>query len=458
MSGPARSELRELIALALPIVGGFVGNQLMGVVDNVMVGRLGAAAIGGAGIGGGIYNAISIVAMGCVMGIDPLVSQAVAAGEHRTARRTYWQGVRVALLASVPLVVVILLAAPAILGPLRVEPAVAEETRRYLWGRAWNTVPVALFAAARSYVQAAGYARAVVAWTIVANVLNFVFDAVLIYGDATLERLGLPPIGLPALGVFGAGLASTLAATLSLAVLWYAISKMPAPDDPLRRRADPATMRQIVALGLPVGLQMLVEISAFALASALSGRIGQVAAAGNQIALILASMTFMVPLGIATATSVRVGQAVGRGDVRGTRRAGFAGFTASTAFMAVSALAFIVWPRSLARLITDQPDVLAAAVPLVRVAALFQLFDGIQVTAAGALRGAGDTRSTFLANLAGHFVIGLPIAIGLAFGVGLGATGLWWGLSAGLTAVALILGGRFLSLSARPIARIRVNM
>ncbi len=126
--------------------------------------------------------------------------------------------------------------------------------------------------------------------------------------------------------------------------------------------------------------------------------------------------------------------------------------------MSFAALAFIVAAEPLARLITDQPEVVAAAVPLVRVAALFQLFDGIQVTAAGALRGTGDTKSTFLANLFGHFTLGLPIAVVLAFPVGLGATGLWWGLSAGLTAVALILGTRFLALSARAIEPIRVNM
>src|SRR5215470_8869183 len=450
-------ELRALVRLALPIVGGFVGVQLMTVVDNIMVGRLGAAAIGGAGIGGGIYNALSIVAMGCAMGIDPLVAQAIAAGEHAAARRTYWQGVRVALLVGAPMIVVILLA-PMALGPLRVDPATAAETRSYLWGRAWNTLPVALLGAARSYVQASGFAHAIVVWTIVANVLNFIFDAIFIYGDATLHAIGLPSIGLPAMGVFGAGLASSVSATLALIDLWLAVAKVPAPDDPTLRRLDVPLARRILALGLPVGLQLLVEVTAFAAASALSGRIGQIAAAGNQVALTLAAMTFMVPLGISNATSVRVGQAVGRLDAPGARRAGVAGFTASAAFMSFAALAFLVAAEPLARLITDQPEVVATAVPLIRVAALFQLFDGIQVTAAGALRATSDTKSTFLANLFGHFALGLPIAVGLAFPVGLGATGLWWGLSAGLTAVALILGARFLSVSARAIEPIRVNM
>lgn len=457
MAGTFAHDLRALVRLSVPIVGGFVGVQLMTVVDNIMVGRLGAAAIGGAGIGGGIYNALSIVAMGCAMGIDPVVAQAIAAGEHAAARRTYWQGVRVALLVGVPMIALILLA-PMALGPLRVDPATAAETRSYLWGRAWNTVPVALLGAARSYVQASGFAHAIVVWTIVANVLNFIFDAIFIYGDATLHALGLPAIGLPAMGVFGAGLASSVAATLALAVLWLAVAKVPAPDDPTLRRLDVPLARRILALGLPVGLQLLVEVTAFAAASALSGRIGQIAAAGNQVALTLASMTFMVPLGISNATAVRVGQAVGRLDAPGARRAGLAGFTASTAFMSFAAIAFIVAAEPLAHLITDQSEVVAAALPLIRIAALFQLFDGIQVTAAGALRGTGDTKSTFLANLFGHFTLGLPIAVVLAFPVGLGAAGLWWGLSAGLTVVALILGARFLFLSARPIEPIRVNM
>ena len=223
--------------------------------------------------------------------------------------------------------------------------------------------------------------------------------------------------------------------------------------DPARRRPDLAAIKRILTLGTPVGLQMLVEVSAFATASVLSGKIGQTAAAGNQIALTLASTSFMIPLGISAATAVRVGQAVGAGDRAGARLAGQCGYILAVGTMAVAALAFNLFPEALARLTTDKEEVIRAAVPLVQIAALFQLFDGAQVLGAGALRGVGDTRTPFYANFVGHFLIGLPVAVGLAFGWSMGSPGLWWGLSAGLTIVAVWLAIRFFRVTRGMIAR-----
>jgi MATE family multidrug resistance protein len=213
-------------------------------------------------------------------------------------------------------------------------------------------------------------------------------------------------------------------------------------------------VRRVLALGVPIGLQMLAEVGAFAIASVLVGRLGPTAAAGHQVALTLASFTFTVSLGVASATAVLVGRAVGRDDAPGARRAGFAGLAASAAFMSCSAAAFFFAPTALARILTDQPDVLAVAGPLVRIAAFFQLSDGAQVTAAAALRGAGDTRTPQIANVVGHYLVGLPLAVGLGFAAGWGVGGIWWGLSAGLTFVAIALMARFHVLSKRPIARV----
>jgi MATE family multidrug resistance protein len=236
-------------------------------------------------------------------------------------------------------------------------------------------------------------------------------------------------------------------------VLVLAVRAIPAPRDPDRRRRDLPLIRRILALGAPVGLQMLVEVSAFATASVLSGKIGKVAAAGNQIALSLASATFMVPLGISTATAVRVGRAVGMGDRRLARTAGACGFFLSVCFMGAAAIAFNLVPGALARVLTDKEAVVAAAVPLIHIAALFQLCDGFQVVGAGALRGVGDTRTPLVANVVGHFLIGLPVAFFLTFARGLGGPGLWWGLSIGLTIVAVWLSARFAWATARDIAR-----
>jgi MATE family multidrug resistance protein len=444
-----RQETRALLSLSAPLIAGYVGNQMMSFVDTAMVGRLGPAAIAGTGIGSGIYFMVTILAMGCALGADPLISQAIGAGEHVRARHIYWQALRVAARMCIPVMVIMMLV-PFILAPIGVAPEIVTATRAHLYGRVWNAVPLALFAAARGYLQAAGMARAVVAATVVANLANFVFDGLLIYGDGALEFVGLPAIGLPALGVFGGGLASSLA---SLLVLFAAVRKVPVPDDPERRAPDRALMKRIFALGFPVGLQMVVEVSAFSGASMLSGTIGTVTAAGNQIALQLASMSFMVPLGFGAAVAVRVGQAVGRGDPHGVRLAGGVGFICGTLFMSISALAFILWPDRLASILTDKVDVIAAAVPLVRIAAVFQLFDGLQVVGAGALRGIGDTRSPLWANIVGYYLIGLPLATVLTFVAGMGGRGLWWGLTAGLVFIGTALISRFFLMMRRPIAR-----
>jgi multidrug resistance protein, MATE family len=184
------------------------------------------------------------------------------------------------------------------------------------------------------------------------------------------------------------------------------------------------------------------------------GNIGTRALAAHQVAITLASATFMIPVGIGAAASVRVGRAVGRADPPGTRLAGLVAIGTGCAFMVLAALAFLLAPRAIAGIITSELGVIDAVVPLLFVAAVFQLSDGVQAVAAGALRGAGDTRFALIANLCGHYLIGLPIGTLLAFRLGLGASGLWWGLSAGLTAVAIALTLRFVRLSSRPIQRV----
>jgi MATE family multidrug resistance protein len=448
-----RSQLRELIALSIPLIASNSGGQLMGLVDTAMVGRLGSAALGGVGIGTGIFFALTVAGMGVVLGMDPLVAQSIGAGEHDRARKALWQGLRVALAVSFPIMALVALS-PLLLEPLGIEAETARETRSFLYGRLPGVIPMLLFVAARSYIQAAGGARVVIFAMVAANIANFIGNIILIYGDEGLHRIGLPPVGLPALGVFGSGLSSSIASVFSFACVVLGVRAIPAPPDPTRRAFDAALLRKIVKLGAPISLQLLAEVGAFTLASILAGRMGKEPAAGYQIAIMLASFTFMVTLGISSATAVLVGQAVGRGDTQGARQAGFLALRASTIFMSLTAIAFIAAPEALARILTDEPTVIAAAAPLVQIAGFFQLSDGAQVVAAGALRGAGDTRSAQRANLVGHYLIGLPVAIGLGFGLGLGAPGLWWGLSVGLTFVAVALSVQFHRLSKKPLERI----
>lgn len=446
------SELRGLLSLAVPLIAGHSGQQLMSFVDTAMVGRLGPASIGGVGIGGSIYFAMTVIGMGTVLGKDALVAQAIGAGERARARRILWQAVRVALVMSVPVMALIALAT-LLLEPLGIHPETAHEARRFLLSRLPNVPPFLLFVACRSYLQAAGGARTVVLSTIVANIANVIGNVLLIYGDSGLLSIGLPGVGLPALGVVGSGLSSSIACVMSLLICIRGVRSVPTPDDPDRRKSDPVLRAKIVRLGIPIALQILAEVGAFTITSILAGRMGKDASAGYQVAITLASATFTVTLGLGTATGVRVGQAVGRGDTPGARKAGFLALAVGAGFMATTAILFLLFPGVLARILTNKPDIIAAAIPLVKIAGVFQLSDGAQVVAAGALRGAGDTRTAQRANFIGHYLVGLPIAVGLGFGAGLGGPGLWWGLSAGLTFVAIVLIRRFHLLSLGTLTR-----
>ena len=445
-------ELRALLKLALPLVGAQAGAQLMSLVDTAMVGRLGASSMGGVGIANGLYFAITLLGAGCVVGMDPLVTQAIGAGEEIRARQLLDAGIRVALWVSVPLAL-LAVASTLLLEPAGVDAETAREARRFILARAPNTLPFLVFFAQRSYLQARGATLPLLAAMGLANLGNFIGNALLIYGDDALSTVGLPRIGLPALGVVGSGLSSTIAALVSMAVLGFAIRSLHA-DAPPRPPRDARLQTAIIRLGLPLGLQWLAEVGVFALVGILAGRMSAQAAAGHQVALNLASMSFTMALGIGSATAVRVGANVGRGDTEGARRSGFVGLLAGAGIMSISATAFLTLPHWLGRMLTNDPSVIAAAAPLIMIAAAFQLSDGTQVVAAGALRGAGDTRASLLANLVGHYLVGLPVAIALGFGLSLGAPGLWWGLSVGLTAVALGLTARFSALSKREIKRV----
>lgn len=457
--GSRPSELVELVRLAPALVVSFAGNQLMGLVDTAMVGRLGSVSLAGVGIGNGLFFSVSIAAMGLVLGADPLVAQALGAGERERARGVLRQALWLAGLATVPIAGAILALSLA-LESLGIPAATAEASRLFLWGRIGNVPPLLLFTALRAYLSAAGATRPVMLAMVVSNVVNLALNWLFIYGDGGLVKLGLPAVGMPALGVLGAGLASSCASFASLATV--ALGLRAVDRDEGRRAApvgrgrgpDGAALRAIVRVGAPIALQLLAEVGAFTVVGLLAGRMGATAAAGHQVALTLASMSFMFPLGIASATTILVGRAVGRQDPAATRRAGFVGLGFGLAVMSLAAALFFAVPRGLARLLTDKADVLEVATPLMLIAAVFQLFDGAQVVGAGALRGCGDTRFVQWANVVGHYLVGLPVAVALGFGLGMGPQGLWWGLSAGLVSVSVALAVRFERLSRRVIARL----
>jgi multidrug resistance protein, MATE family len=442
-AGEIRREIGKLFRLAAPLAAAQAGTQLMGLVDIAMLGRVGARELAGAGLGNAVFFAVSVFGMGVVFGVDPLISQALGSGDHTRARRMLWQGCWLALEVTAALTAILFILAE-LLPTFGVKPELVEPARTFLVLRTLSLAPFLLFFVIRAYLQALGKTAPLITAMVVANVVNFALDAYLIFGGGFLPRWCGPLRLMPATGVAGAAVATIAATIVEVLIVVAAVRRIPVAVDHRRNRGE---MMQAFRIGLPMGLQIGAEVGVFALVGVLAARLGTLHLAAHQLVISLASFTYTASLGVASAGSVRVGIAIGARDARATRLAGHVAFLGGAGVMFVSALAFAFAPRPLARLITDQADVLAAAIPLFLVAAVFQLSDGTQAVGAGVLRGAGDTRFSFLANLFGHWVIGLPIALYLGFTMGLGIVGLWWGLCAGLTVVALMLFVRFERLS-----------
>ena len=312
-------------------------------------------------------------------------------------------------------------------------PSVAVLAEPYLRALAWGTPPLFVYAATRRYLQAMNLVRPVMVVLLSANLVNAGMNWVLIYGH----------FGVPPLGVAGSAWATVIARTYMAAALvgfiaWHEWQeRLGLASTPLA--VDWHRLLRLFRLGAPAAMQVTAEVGVFATATVLAGGLDPIQLASHQIALNVASVTFMVPLGVSSAGAVRVGQAVGRRDPHGVRDAGWAALVIGVGFMACAAIALVAAPRPIVRLFTDDATVMATGASLLAIAAGFQLFDGMQGVATGILRGLGDTRTAMVSNLAGHWLLGLPIGYALCFVAGWGVTGLWLGLSAGLISVSLVL-------------------
>lgn len=447
-----KNELRELIRLSLPLAAAQAGTQLMGLVDVAVLGRYGARELAASGLGNAVFFGISIMGMGMMFGVDPMISQAIGAGDRMRARRILWQGVWLALAVTVVLSA-LMLTATLLLPWFGVQHELIAPARTYLLVRVTGVAPYLLFIVVRGYLQALGLTRPLLFAMITANVFNLGADILLVFGGGVLPEWAGPLRAIPSLGVTGAAIATVACALLQLAIVGFAVRAVEVPGH-FDHRPNKPELAQAFRIGLPVALQMGVEVGIFALVAVMAARLGTLQLAAHQLAIALASFTYTVALGIAAAGSVRVGIAVGARDAMATRFAGHLTLIAGGGVMAVMGAAFALWPRSIARIVTDQPEVIAAAAPLMLVAAVFQLSDGVQATGSGVLRGAGDTKFAFWANVAGHWLIGFPIALYLGFQRDMGIVGLWWGLCVGLTVVAAMLFARFEKLSRTEIAPI----
>ena len=439
---------RALLRLAVPIVTVQVGMMLMGAVDTLMVGHVSTRDLAAVALGNLYFFNVSIFGVGVLMVIDPVVAQGIGAGDHVAVTRGVQRGL---ILAGALTVFSSVLLIPGDLvfhffrQPDDVVPVAADYARALIPGMLAFFAGVVL----RQSLQAVGQMAPIVITMIAANIGNVFFNWVLVFGK----------LGFPAMGAVGSGWATSLSRWLLivslLALSWRRLRSLILP---FHRDAFllPALVKML-RLGIPIGVQHELEFGAFGATALLMGLLGTVEMAAHQVAITLASLTFMVPLGIGAATAVLVGQAVGRGDTGDARRAARVALVLGATVMSGSAIVMLVAPGPLAGLFTEETEVIRLAAMLIPIAGLFQVFDGTQVVAAGALRGIGDTRAPMLVSLVGFWLIGLPVSVYLGFGTRAGPVGLWWGFVAGLAAVAAFLLLRVHSQFRRELRRVMID-
>jgi multidrug resistance protein, MATE family len=440
---PWTTEARAMLSLALPIILANVAQSTINATDLVLLGRLNANALAAGSLAFNLYIPLLVFGIGLLAAVSPLVAAERGARRHsvREVRRTVRQGMWHAVTLAIPCWL-ILWHAPDLLLMLGQAPDLAVAAGRFVRIIMWSLLPIFLFFVLRNFISAIERPNwaAVVLFAQVA--INAVLGWALIFGR----------LGAPAMGLEGSALASALANLF----VFLALAMVVAFAKPFKRyrifgrwwRADWPRYRQVAAIGLPIAITLLLEVAVFAAAVFIMGLIGRNEIAAHAIALQIAAFTFMVPLGLAQAGTVRVGLAYGAADRAGIARAGWTALALGISFMAVMALMLIVFPRPLIGIFIETADpsnavVVALAVQFMGIAALFQIVDGAQSVGAGVLRGLQDTRWPMIFAAFGYWVVGIGVGIALAFPFGLKGLGVWIGLASGLAVVAVLMVWRW---------------
>ncbi len=446
-TSPLRQELRVLVRLSLPLMASQVGMMFLGVVETLLMGRAGNTALAAVSLGNVWTHGTIMIATGVVMGADPILSQAYGAGDAKTAALTFQRGMVLSILLGLPIALLWLGARP-VLTAFGQDAQLSALAGTFVALQAPTAFGFLVFTVARQYLAGRGVVAPSLWVVLVVNAINAALTWWLVFGGG----------GLPA--VVGAGLAGTavrlLLPALLLAVIFWGGLHRPAWTVWQRASFDWRRIARIAWLGLPIGLHFGLEVWAFQLTTLMAGKLGQVPLGAHAIVFNLASLSFMFPLGISTATAVRVGNLIGAGDEVGARRAARLSLLMGAGVMSLFAAAFFFLRWQLPRLYGAEPAVRALCAHVLPVAAAFQMLDGTQVVASGILRGLGRTKPAAFFNFCGYYFLALPLAYLLGLGGGWGLRGLWWGLAAGLLFVASGLLVMVLPRSAYRIRRTRV--
>lgn len=439
--------------LSLPLAAAQLTQSATGFVDTVMMGMLGSETIAAGGLGAALFVALMLVGTAIVSAVSPLVAEAFGAGRKEAVQGIVRQGFWLALTLSVP-IMLLLWNMGALLRLSGQDPAIAILTQTYLRAVVWGITPALLLAVLRSFVSALSRTRPVMLIVLLGTGVNVIGNYILMFGK----------FGAPALGLAGIGYASAFSFWFMLVALGLYIFWQPELNSyQVFRRLrvlDTATLRQVLHIGIPMGVLTFVEAGLFAMTTVLVGQLGTVSLAAHQIALQSSAITFTVPLGISLGTTVHVGQRLGQGDRLGAQMAGYSGILLSTLFMLATGIVMWAVPTSIIALYLDIYDVSNTAVVmqaegLLAVAAMFQIVDGVQVAATGALRGLQDTRVPMVVGVVAYWGIGLSSGYWLGFHMKLGSVGLWWGLAIGLAVASAVLTWRFSRISKqRPLSAI----
>lgn len=440
-----KKHIKETVKLAVPVSIGQLGHTMMGFVDSLMVGKLGAAPLAAAALVNGLFFLILVIGIGMTMAITPLVAIAKGSKNNEECGVVLRQGLIVNVITAFLLLLLIYFGSDFIIylnQPKDVEVLAIS----YLKILGFSVVPFMLFQIYRQFLEGLSDVKPPMYLAISANAVNAFLNWILIYGN----------LGFKAYGLDGAGYATTITRSLmAIALMMFVINsaKYKEYDPSLKFKSLNVKMiKKLVGIGLPSGFQYFLEVAAFSFGAIMVGWIGTIQLAAHQIAINLASATYMIILGISAAGTIRVGNAVGEKDIQKTRAAGFSALAIASSVMFVFGILFIIFRNYLPLIYINNSEVVELASSLLIVAALFQIFDGIQATAFGILRGLTDVKMPLIIVFASYWLFAIPVGYLLGFNFELGAVGVWIGYAVGLFSVALLLTIRFNSRSRKSVS------
>jgi MATE family multidrug resistance protein len=430
-------EFKETLRLAYPVIIGQLGHMMMGVVDSLMVGRIGAAPLAASAIAHGMFMIFMIFGIGLSMAISPLTAMSVGAKKYSDCGIVFRQGLLVNIVAGIGLTIAIIFGAD-IIRLLNQPEEIVEQGVAYMRILAYSVIPVMIFQTYKQFSEGLAMMRPAMVITLLANLINIFVNWVLIYGN-----LGMPALYLPGAG--WATFSTRVLMALSF-VLYVFFSVSYKPYDPTLhfRRLNISMIKKILKIGIPGGLQYFFEVGAFVGSAIIIGWLGTNELAAHQIGINLASISFMIALGISAAATIRVGNAVGRRNIVDIRKAGITAFLLAAGVMGIFGIVFIIFRWFLPTFYITNPAVIEIAASLLIIAALFQLSDGTQAVGIGLLRGLADAKIPMFITFVAYWIVGLPGGYLLGFTLGYGVQGIWFALFIALTVSAILLSVRFM--------------